>query len=123
MSKVADHNSMDAALNDVKSNGNILHICSAQPANYAGIAAVTLGNVALASGDYTLQDGAVSGRRVTVAQKTVTGTGGGTAGFIVIADTANTRIKTVTTCPSYTMANGVPVVVASFDAWEIEDPT
>ena len=123
MSKVADHNSMDLALNDVINNGNVLHICSGQPANYAGIAAVTLGNVALTSVNYSLQAGAVSGRRATVEQKTVIGTAGGTAAFIIIADTVNSRLKTVTTCPSYTMVNGVPVVVASFDCWEIEDPT
>ena len=50
MPKAIDTNSMDAGLNDIQTLGNILHICSAQPANYSGIAAVTLGSIALSSG-------------------------------------------------------------------------
>ena len=55
---------LDAALNYVKSNGTTLHICSAEPANYAGIAAVEL-----ASAPVTLTgpaDGDTSGRKVTI---------------------------------------------------------
>ena len=35
---------LDALLNDVQDNVEALHICSAEPANYAGLAAVDLGN-------------------------------------------------------------------------------
>jgi len=34
----------DALLNDIQDNVEALHICSAEPANYAGVAAVDLGN-------------------------------------------------------------------------------
>lgn len=35
---------LDALLNDIQDNVEALHICSAEPANYAGLAAVDLGN-------------------------------------------------------------------------------
>ena len=82
--KYAEHASMDLALNDIKDNGDELHLLSQDPGetdgipDYADVATYSLGNVVLAPGDFTVQDGAVSGRRVTVAQKTVTGSAGGT---------------------------------------------
>ena len=127
--KYAAHASMDLALNDVKNNATKLHILSQAPGvtggvpNYADIATYTLGNVTVAAGDFTVQDGAVSGRRVTVAQKTITGSGNGSGVCVCLVDVTNTVIKCVTTCPSFTIANGTPFVVAAYDAWEIQDPT
>jgi hypothetical protein len=72
-----DDSVYDAALNVVKNNATILHICSGLPANYAGIAAVTLGNKA--SPAFTgPTDATPNGRKVTVTaitDGTVTGTG------------------------------------------------
>lgn len=65
----------------------VLHICSAQPANYAGIAAVTLGNKTSPS---VGSPGArtPNGRKVTIAAVTTGGsvTANGTAGFFAFAD-------------------------------------
>lgn len=55
---------LDAALASVITSGTHLSICSAEPANYAGIAAVELGKAAVTIG--AVSDGATSGRRVTV---------------------------------------------------------
>lgn len=61
-----------------------ISVCSAQPANFAGIAAVLLAEVAvtpgLGNGDFTVANGDVSGRKVTVAAQpnmpvTASGTG------------------------------------------------
>lgn len=63
MTKVIDA-ALDAALNYIKTNGTVLHQCSAEPTNYAGIAAVEL-----ASAPVTLTgptDGDTSGRKVTI---------------------------------------------------------
>ena len=127
MTKSIDYNSLNAALDDIANNGNVLHLCSAAPTNFAGIAAVTLGHVTLTTGDgngaYVKQAGAVSGRRLTMAQQTVLGTGNGVATHAVIADTVNSLIKQITTAPSYNMTNGGNQTVPSFDVWYIEDPT
>jgi hypothetical protein len=100
-----------------------LHICSQAPSQYSDVATYTLGNVAITSAAFSQQNGTDSGRQLTLAQQTVNGTGAGSGVALVIIDETNQRIKAVTTCNAYTMANGVPVVVPSYVVWEIEDPS
>jgi hypothetical protein len=121
--KQIDHNSMDAATADILSHATKLHICSQAPTQYSDVATYTLGSVALSSGAFTQQAGTDSGRQLALAQQTVNGTGSGSGVALVIIDETNQRIKAVTTCNAYTMANGVPVVVPSYVVWEIEDPS
>lgn len=123
MSKAIDYNSMDAALNDIKNNATKLHICSAQPAAFANVAGLSLGFVAVAGEDFTLQNGVNSGRRLSITTKTVAGTGAGTGTYAVLVDDNNSRIKAVTTAPNYAMTNGGNQSVPGYDVWEIEDPT
>ena len=66
----------DNGLGYADTNGTKLDICSAEPANFAGIAAVTLGNDTVNTG--APEAGAVDGRRVIVPAITagsVTATG------------------------------------------------
>jgi hypothetical protein len=125
--KYADHDDMNLALAGISDNGNQLHLVSQAPSVYADVATYSLGMVALTLGDgngaYTIQNGAVSGRRLSLAQQTVPGTGAGTANHAVIVDTVNSRIKAVTTAPSYNMQVGANQTVPGYDVWEIEDPT
>ncbi len=75
----------DPALGYVTTNGTRIDICSSEPANYAGIAAVSLGNDAVTTGAATA--GATDGRRVIVPAITagsVTATG--TAAFYALSD-------------------------------------
>jgi hypothetical protein len=127
MSKVIDHQSLDAALAEIANNGDTLHLCSAQPAAYANVAGLSLGHVALTPGDgngsYVIQDLTAGGRRLTLAAQTVPGTAGGTATYAVIIDTTHSRIKAVTTAPNYTMTNGANQSVPGYDVCEIADPT
>lgn len=112
-------------LEDIADNGDIMHACSGEPANYAGIAAVSLGSVALTegdgNGDYTLGDGDVSGRKLTVALQTITPTGDGNVTHIVIADSVAMVLKAVTTCTSFAVLTGVDFNIASFDICEVSD--
>jgi hypothetical protein len=101
-----------------------MYVCSAEPANYAGIAAVTLASTTLTAGDgngdYTIGEGDVSGRKVTVAQQAdISITGNGDADHIVLADGTNLW---ATTCASQTLTSGGTVTVNAFDV-EIADPT
>lgn len=59
----------DAALNHVKNNVTQMILCDAEPADRAAALASALVSVAMVSGDVTVSDGAVSGRRLTVAAK------------------------------------------------------
>lgn len=67
-------NALDAALAYIADLAEKLYLCSAAPANYAGVAAVTKGNKTLTegdgNGDYTIADAAVDGRTLTVTAQT-----------------------------------------------------
>ena len=54
----------DAALNFLETNGTEVHICSADPTNWAGLAAVTLGNETACA--YTGPEDHTSGRKTTL---------------------------------------------------------
>jgi hypothetical protein len=116
MGKAIPDADLDLEADDLIAHGNSMVVCSGQPANYAGVAAVTLATVALAGGDYTKAAGAVDGRKVTVAAKSGLVPSGGTATHIVIVDTVNTVLKRVTTCTSLVLTAGVPI---NIPAWSI----
>ncbi len=101
-----------------------MSICSAEPANFAGIAAVQLANVVMTPGDgndYTISDGDVSGRKVvTVQQANVTIDVTGTGNHIVLDDGVN--LVLVTTMVDESL---VALQVRTIPSWsaEVRDPT
>lgn len=100
-------------------------VCSAEPANFAGIAAVALADVTLTAGlgngDWTVADGDTSGRKVTVAQQANTPIdASGTATHISYDD--GTTLLRVTTCTSQALTSGGTVTVPAHK-FEIADPT
>lgn len=122
MAKWANDLMMDASLDYVAGSVRMV-VCSAQPANYAGIAAVALADVTLAGGDFTKANGDASGRKVTVAAKaSVPIDVSGTATHIALDD--GTTLRYVTTCTPLALTAGVGNTV-NFPAWDIEiaDPT
>lgn len=117
MAKWANDLMMDAALDYVAGSVRMV-ACSAQPANYAGIAAVALADVTLAGGDFTKANGDTSGRKVTVAAKSsVQIDVSGTATHIALHD--GTTLRYVTTCTSLALTAGAGNTV-NFPAWDIE---
>ena len=79
MGKKADDTVLDGLLN-VIDNATRMVVTSAEPANFAGIAAVALADVTLDGSDFTDANGDTSGRKVTVAaQNGVTVDASGTA--------------------------------------------
>lgn len=126
MAKAVPDAVLDTALDDIALS-TILHICSGQPANYAGIAAVSLGSVVLTAGDgngdFTIANGDTSGRKLTVAaQTTVSITASDTATHLALASTGDTTLRYVTTITSQAVTSGN---TANIGAWDIEiaDPT
>ena len=93
--------------------GSRLSICSADPVNFAGIAAVSLGNVVLTPGNgngtFTIADSPTSGRRATVAQQVITPSSSGTMDHYVIDD--GTAILGVTNIPATAVTSGVAVTL------------
>lgn len=93
-------------------------VCSGQPANFAGIAAVLLASVAMTpgdgNGDYVIANGDVSGRKVTVgAQNAVSVTGSGNGTHVCLDD--GTTLLQVTTCTSQALTAGNTVNVPAYD--------
>lgn len=96
-----------------------LFVCSGQPANYAGIAAVQLATVALTpgdgNGDFVIADD-TSGRKVTVQQQAAIDiVTSGTATHIVLAvGGATDVIKQITTCTSQALVDTGTVTVPAY---------
>jgi len=108
---------MDAALT-YYTDADVQYVCSAAPANFAGIAAVDLASVAMDPGDYALSNNAPDGRKFTVAEKAgALITTGGVPTHVVLANTVDSTIRYQTTC---TVDPAVPLVTGSlvtFPSW------
>lgn len=118
MAKAVPDSILDLMLDQAE--GTQIHICSAEPANYAGISAVELATGAIAAP--TAAAGDVSGRKNTYPA--VTGmsiTASGTANHVVLSDNTSTMYL-VTTCAAQALTSGGTVDTSAFDH-EIQDPT
>ena len=121
MAKVVADAVLDGAFN-VLNDAIRQAVCSAQPANYAGIAAVTLATATMSAGDFTIADGDTSGRKCTIAAKSgVSITATNTATHVVLHDNS-AIMHYVTTCSSQALTSGGTV---NIPAWKVEiaDPT
>ena len=124
MAKELHNDVFDAALDKIATCTK-LSFCSAQPANFAGIAAVKLVDVTLTAGDgggdYVVADGDASGRKVTVgAQTSMTPSGNGTVLWAVLDDA--TTLLAATTVTSQAVLTSQTWDSPAFDI-EITDPT
>src|SRR3546814_5635392 len=89
---------MDGALDEI-ATATRMTLCSSQPANFAGIAAVALADQVIDSGDFAKANGDTSGRKVTVgAPNGVTVDATGTGTHVALDD--GTTLLFVTTCAS-----------------------
>ena len=125
MAKATPDAVLDVMLTDIALS-SILHVCSGQPANYAGIAAVSLADVVLTpgdgNGDFVIADH-TSGRKLTVAeQANIDIDVSGTATHIVLAVTASSTLKQVTTCTSQALVDTGTVTVPAYII-SVADPT
>lgn len=125
MAKWSNDANMDAMLANI-ATADTLYVCSGQPADFAGIAAVALADVTLTpgagNGDFTLANGDTSGRKLTVAaQSAVPIDASGTATHIALAEGGDTLLY-VTTCTSQALTSGGTVDCPAFDI-EVADPS
>jgi hypothetical protein len=117
-------NVLDGAL-DVVATATAVHICSAEPANQAGIAAVTLGSYTLTAGDgngdWTIANGDVSGRKLTLgAQSGNNATGSGDADWLAFTD--GTTLLLTIAGDGDAVNSGSPFTIAATNVYEIRDP-
>lgn len=126
MAKKVDNSVLDAALNEIKNNCNLMTVCSTEPANFTAAnvgGGSFLGDVSMASGDFTIADGDTSGRKVTVGSKSgVNVDNTGSATHVALLDTVTSTLLYVTTCTTQSLTSGNTV---TFPTWDIEiaDPS
>lgn len=124
MAKFIHDDCLDDLLDAIAAGSRVV-VCSGQPANFAGIAAVALADIAVTpgagNGDFTIGNGDVSGRKLTLAQQAgVDIDTTGTATHISIDDGA--KLLAVTTCTSQGLTDTGTVTIPAFDV-EVADPT
>lgn len=124
MGKFVADAAIDAGLDKV-ATGTRLTFCSAQPANFAGIAAVKLAEIAVTpgagNGDFTIADH-TSGRKLTVgAQTGLVPSANGTVNHACIDD--GTTLLSVTTVTPQAVTTAQTWDSPAFIAWAIGDPT
>jgi len=129
MAKFAHDLVYEASLDYIIANANSLRLCSADIltggvpdyTKITGAAALT-GPVAVIPGNFTKQEGLVSGRRATmVAKVDVPLTVTGVADYVCLLNTTNTRVLWVTDCVSQNVVSGNNITVPTWDI-EFRDP-
>ena len=120
MSKFVPDATIDAMLAVIANAVDRIDICSTQPTTYTeATSTYSLGNVALTlgagNGDWTLANGDVSGRKLTMAQQTGVSIGtSGSAQHIAGTDGTST-LWFVTTCTSQSVTSGNTATINAFD--------
>lgn len=108
---------IDDAILDLQldaAEGSTIHVCSAEPANYAAVAGLTLATQAIA-GAHTKANGDVSGRKNTTPQQTdIPITVDGTANHVVHTNGADTILK-IFTCTPQGLTSGGTVTAPAHD--------
>ena len=108
----------DNGLTVLDTEANVLHICSSEPASYAAVAGVSLGNKALAAGGIGAPAARTpNGRKVTVAAiSDGTVTSAGNASHYAIVDSVNSRLLVANALASTkAVVTGSPFTLAAFD--------
>jgi hypothetical protein len=109
MAKATPDAILDAMADAIIAAATTQYVCSGEPANFAGIAAVALADVTIDSGD-------TSGRKVTIGQQaSVPIDSSGTATHVVLA--SGSVLLYVTTCTSQALTAAGTVTIP---AWKIE---
>lgn len=125
MGKVVHNDVLDAMLDKIATCDE-LTVCSAEPTNLTeATTTYKLADVALTpgdgNGDFTIADGDVSGRKVTISQQaSIDIDSDGTATHIAYND--DTTVLFVTTCTSQGLTSGGTVTVPAHDI-EVADPS
>lgn len=114
MASRVDSSVLDNGLASLKSGATIIHICSAEPTNYANVATVTLGNKTLTAGNVfpgAIAAGTPNGRKVTtvaVTDGSVTATGTAShwaivSGTVLLATSTLSATQAVTASNTFTL--------------------
>lgn len=125
MGKLVHNDILDALLDGI-AEATSISVCSAEPADRTE--AITTYKLAITSvtpgdgnGDFTIADGDVSGRKLTVSEQAdIAIDSSGTATHIALCD--GSRLLMVTTCTSQSLTAANTVTIPTFKV-EVADPS
>ncbi len=125
MAKSVSQTIIDTALNAIKNGANRLVICAGQPTSYADVTTRRLAEVAVAAVDFTLANGDVSGRKVSIAAKSgIAISASGSADHVVWANSTDSSTPVVATCTTQALSTGGGATVdVPSHKYEINQPT
>ncbi|MFA5381851.1 MAG: hypothetical protein WC356_01710 [Candidatus Micrarchaeia archaeon] len=114
---------MDKNLDEVALSDRAF-LCSQEPATYEEAATTyNLATIELTpASDWSKAAGDVSGRKLTLAEKTGTGAADGTANHVAFGLSSTSALKFVDTMTDFAVVAGVGFTLASKDVWEINAP-
>src|SRR6185503_15409796 len=118
MAKFANDLVMDAAFDYVSAQAERLVVASGDASGvYANLAAISLADVVVDTGDFSKANGDTNGRKQTTAQQSAIAIdSSGTATHVhVVHDAATSRILLTTTCTSQVLTAGGTVTVPAWD--------
>lgn len=124
MGDYIDTQAMDAKLANVADNGDLMVVCSQEPASYTEAfttyklahGAITVGD---GNGDVAIADDGAGGRKLTWAEKLLSGDADGDGTHVAVLDTTNSRIKARRALPaSVTVTTTAGVLV---EEWDYDD--
>lgn len=122
MTNIVVDAALDALLDYIADNAIALHVCSGNPADRAAVLTNSLGNVTIDSSDFTKADGAVSGRRHTLAQQSIaSASSSGTAHCVALIDGAS-LYRVIDLSADQAITSGNPITVSAHDH-EVRDPS
>ncbi len=120
MGAKGNDNARDAQLDYIINNATQLILTANEPADRAAALAAELASDTLTTGDFTKGAGDTSGRKLTVASRTVTPSATGTAGHLVIISA--TEILDITTISAEgSLTSGVDKSVPAYDCIELRE--
>ncbi len=124
MGKYAHPDVLDGLGAVVKANCSRMVACSSTPANFAAVAAATLAETAMASGDFTAGAYASTGRQLTVAAKSgVPVTASGTFDVVALVDDTNSKLLYVTEGTNQSLTSGNTCNFPAFAICKVDQPT
>ena len=113
---------MDLPLDDIATCTRV-SVCATEPANFAGIAAVTKGSAVIDAGDFTKANGDTSGRKISLTGlPEITATGAHGPGTAYLAFDNGSVLKKTVPVASLTLVIDEVWQVPATKLWEIKDP-
>lgn len=123
MGKSVHNDVLDQTLAYIQTNAEYVTACTAEPTTFAEVTTYKVGRAAVSSGDWTIADGDVSGRKVTLVEKTgVAVDSAGTVTHLAVTDDSVSKLLSVLTTDSRVITGNDSMKIPTFDL-ELRDPT